>query len=110
LSIGRSNETTDRVTSAGLARFSGMAPHSDALTETLVLRLVQQLSVGHPTHWVAVQEVAERTDLQRDVVDAVVRKAVGRGCMLAEGEPPHRVTLRPVGGRPVDLADFRRRS
>ena len=101
-----------------------MATHSDALTETLVLRLVQQLSVGHPTHWVAVQEVAERTDLQRDVVDAVVRKAVGRGCMLAEGEPPHRVTLRPVGGRPlsgrsatrpisvrpVDLADFRRHS
>ncbi len=78
-----------------------MAPHSDALTETLVLRLVQQLSTVHPTHWVAVQEVAERMDLQRDVVDAVVRKAVARGRMLSEGDPPHRVSFRSA-----DLADL----
>jgi hypothetical protein len=78
-----------------------MSPHCDALTETLVLNLVQQLSTTHPTHWVAVQEVAERMHLERDVVDAVVRKAVGRGRMLAEGEPPHRVSYRAA-----DLSDF----
>ena len=83
-----------------------MTTHSESLTETAlteirVLKLVQQLSAVHPTHWVAVQEVAERMDLQRDVVDAVVRKAVGRGRMLAEGEPPHRVSFRSA-----DLADF----
>ena len=76
-------------------------PHCDSLTETLVLQLVQHLSATHPTHWVAVQEVAERMNLERDVVDAVVRKAVGRGRMLAEGEPPHRVTFRTA-----DLTDF----
>jgi len=71
-----------------------MAIFFSARTETLVLQQVQQLCTMHPTHWVAVQEVADRTHLQRDVVDAVVRKAVGRGRMLAEGEPPHRVSFR----------------
>ncbi|MBI3197275.1 MAG: hypothetical protein HYZ40_07155 [Rhodospirillales bacterium] len=62
--------------------------------ENRVLDLVQRLSVSHPTHWVAVQEVAQRSGLRRDEVDAIVRHAVGKGRMLAEGEPPHRVTLR----------------
>ena len=78
-----------------------MATHINAQTEARVLTLVRQLSTTHPTHWVAVQEVAERMHLERDVVDAVVRRAVGQGRVLAEGEPPHRVTFRTA-----DLTDF----
>ena len=74
----------------------------DALTETRVLRLMQQLSASRPTHWVAVREVAVRMDLQREVVDAVVRRAVGQGRMLSEGDPPHRITFRAAG-----LTDYR---
>jgi hypothetical protein len=65
--------------------------------ESRVLDLVKQLSLSHPTHWVAVQEVAQRTGLRRDEVDAIVRSAVAKGHMLAEGEPPHRVSLRYPG-------------
>lgn len=68
-----------------------------ATDQTRVLDLVQKLSVSHPTHWVAVQEVAQRAGLRRDKVDAIVRSAVGQGRMLAEGEPPHRVSLRYPG-------------
>lgn len=75
-------------------------------SESLVLGLVQKLSISHPTHWVAVQEVAQRAGLPRDEVDAIVRSAVAKGHMLAEGEPPHRVSLRHPGAAELG-AQFR---
>jgi hypothetical protein len=54
---------------------------------------VMRVTRGRPSHWVTVHDVAQRLGLADDASDAAVRRAIERGWLIADSEPPHSVRL-----------------
>jgi len=59
---------------------------------------VERQARGRPVHWVMVQDLAARLGLEDKVLDAAVARAIEKGWLIGEGEPPHSVCLKDKDG------------
>jgi hypothetical protein len=57
---------------------------------------VERQSRGRPVQWVMVCDIASSLGLDDDVLEAAVARAIEKGWLIGEGEPPHSVCLAPA--------------
>ena len=57
---------------------------------------VARVAGGRPCHWVAVHDIAQRLGLDDEASHTAVRRAIERGWLVADSDPPHSVRLSVV--------------
>jgi DNA-binding MarR family transcriptional regulator len=68
--------------------------------ETLARRLVAEVhhvTADRPAPWVTPQQIARRLKVHHGSLAAAVRVAVDSGWLIAEGSPPHSISLTDAG-------------